>query len=571
MPLVLRRIASLVRLSIAGPGGRIGIALYVVVLALELASVLVSLRLIAWTKEFYDALQALNAAESLRQVGVFGLIVVVEVTRNLAATYLRKLLEIRWRRALTSEVLDRYFRNKAFWHLSATGSLGAIDNPDQRIAEDCRLFLAGPATDHGSDSGFIPLSMDVVTRVVGLFSYLAVLWGLSTFPLSLSFIGLDWDLPRYMVWAAFIYVALSSGVTHLLGRPLKTLYFNQQRREADYRFALARLRENVDAVALAGGEGAERRGLDRLFGAIMDNWRRLIGRELVLSSFTYPYRFTVLRIPTFIALPAFFAGSVTFGGLMQLGSAFSQVVTTLSWFIFAYRPLAELAAATSRLSHFIEAAEAAGEARSGPVMAASPDGALRISDLTVRKADGTTLLRWPALALRPGETVWLRGASGLGKTTLLKTLAGLWPHGSGRIEAPDARLLFLPQRPYLPLGPVAEAAAYPASPDDLSHGTVEGALDQVGLSRAAEDSTAGLSGGEQQRLMLARLLVHRPDWAFLDEATSALDAEAEAALLGRLRQELPNTTFVVVAHRPPQGLGPVREIDVRDASDAPVP
>ncbi|PZO82001.1 MAG: ABC transporter [Mesorhizobium amorphae] len=558
VPLVLRHIAFLVRLTIAGPGGKAGVPLYFVVLALELASVLVGLRLIAWTKDFYDALQGMNVGEALRQVGIFGVIVVAEVARELSASYLRKLLEIRWRRALTAQVLDRYLADKTFWRLGASG----IDNPDQRIAEDCRLFLAGPATDHSTQSGAIPLSMDVVTRVVGLFSYLAVLWGLSTFPLPLSFLGVDWELSRYMVWAAFLYVALASGVTHLLGRQLKGLYFDQQRREADYRFALARLRENVDAIALSNGEGAERRGFGRLFDAIMVNWRRLIGRELILSSFTYPYRFTVLRIPTFLGLPAFFGGGVTFGGLMQLGSAFSQVVTTLSWFIFAYRPLAELAAAASRLGAFVDAAEASKSRRTGPDIAPSPDGRLRVRSLRVCTATGQTLFSLPALELQLGQTVWLKGVSGVGKTTLLKTLAGLWPHAEGEVDLPRASLLFLPQQPYAPLGAVADAVAYPAAEEDFAPGTIEKALRTVGVARLGTDGLAGLSGGERQRLMLARLLVHRPDWAFLDEATSALDPEAEQALFSALRTALPQTTFVVVSHREPLGLGPVRTVPI---------
>ena len=566
---VLRHIASLLSLCIRGPGGKAGIALYVVVLALELASVLVALRLIAWTKEFYDALQQMNGAESLRQIGIFGLIVLTEAVRNLSAAYMQKLLEIRWRRALTSQILDRWLGSKAYLHLKGSADGGVFDNPDQRIAEDCRIFLAGPATDHGTASGAIPLSLDVVTKVVGLFSYLSVLWGLSTFALDLSFLGIDAELPRYMVWMAFVYVALATGLTHLLGRPLKQLYFNQQRREADYRFALVRIRENADAIAMAGGEAAERTELDSRFGGIVGNWKRLIGRELILGSFTYPYRFTVLRIPTFLALPAYFASNVTFGGLMQLGSAFSQVVTTLSWFVFAYRPLAELAAASSRLGRFLEALDKHPQQAGIDVVARGADEGLDAKELSLDTPQGRRLLDLPRLAVGRGETVWLRGASGIGKTTLMKAFAGLWRHGSGQVAVPMSSSAFLPQQPYLPLGSLADAVAYPLRAADFGKDEIEAALVLSGFTperiEALGDGPAeGLSGGERQRLALARLFLHRPDWVFLDEATSALDTKSEEEIMGRLRQALSGATFVIVSHRRPEGVGEVRTIDLSD-------
>lgn len=573
MKIMFRQMFRLVALAVKGPGGKAGVGLYFIVLALELADILVSLRLIAWSKDFYDAVQQMNGAEAARQVGVFAIIVLVGSTRSLSAAYLRKVLVIRWREALTSEVLDRWLAGRAYWRMSQAARDGAIDNPDQRIAEDCRLFLAGPATDHGNDPGVIPLSMDIITNVVGLFSYLAVLWSLSSFALSFSVFGTAVEIPRYMVWAAFIYVALASGLTQVLGAPLKRLYFDQQRREADYRFALARMRENMEPIALSGGEKVERGILDRRFGGIIQNWRKLIGRELILSCFTYPYRFTVLRIPTFLALPAFFAGSVTFGGLMQLSQAFAQVVTTLSWFIFAYRHLADLAAATSRLGRFLEATEQPPSPLK-IVVDASADGRLHIRDLRLETPDGRPLLTIGGLKLSPGENVWLSGASGIGKTTLLKALAGLWTHGKGHIQAPAASLVFLPQRPYLPLGDHAAAAAYPKDVAELDPKTINDALAAVGFAPSSGPSgedvestaVAGLSGGEQQRLMLARLLIHRPQWAFLDEATGALDQASEGNLLSVLVQSLPETTFVVVAHRKPLGLGALRVIDLDESS-----
>lgn len=563
---VLGHMARLMKLCIRGPGGKTGLAFYAIVLALELADIAVSLRMIAWTKDFYDALQQMNAAEALRQIGIFGLIILIAVALGLSSTYLRKLLEIRWRQALTAQVLDRWLGAKAYLHMKGGADGGFLDNPDQRIAEDCRIFLAGPTTGHGSATGVIPMSLDLITRVVGLFSYVALLWSLSTFALDLSFIGMDVELPRYMVWAAFAHVALSSWITHLLGRPLKQLYVWQQRREADYRFALVRLRENADAVALSGGEAAERRELDNRFAGIVANWRRLIDRELILSLFTSPYHRTVLRIPVFLALPAFFGGNVTFGGLMQLGSAFSNVATTLSWFIFAYRPLAELAAATSRLGRFLDGIEKRPD--SGILAAGGSEDRLEIRDLSISTPQGRPLLHISALTIERGETVWLKGASGIGKTTLMKALAGIWPHGKGRIGVPPSSSAFLPQRPYLPLGGIADAVAYPRHADDFADREIEAALALAGMEpdrmAAALDS---LSGGEQQRLALARLFLHKPDWVFLDEATSALDARAEAGLLKRLRRHLAGSTIIIVSHSSPVAIGGVRVVDLEPAPD----
>ena len=566
---VLGQFLRLLKLAIAGRSGRIGIVLYITVLALELSQILVSLRMIEWSKTFYDALQQLDATTALTQVGVFGLIVLAAVALTLTSTFVRKHLEIRWRSTLTSAVMDRWFANRAFMRLENDRAQGRPDNPDQRIAEDCRLFLAGPNGEHGGGSGLIPLSIDLVTNVVAIFSYLAVLWSLSAFALSLNFIGIQVEIPRYMVWAAFLYVILCSALAHVLGNPLKTLYMAQQRREADFRFGLVRVRENADAIALSNGETVERRDLDTRFGGIVDNWKRLIVAELRLISFTYPYMYTVLRIPTFLALPAFFAGAVTFGGLMQLASAFSQVVTTLSWFIFSYRPLADLVASSSRLTVFLDAMEA--DAPPSPALRRQPSSGpdLSLAGLAVATPAGHELLSIGSLKVRRGEAVWLKGASGLGKTTLFKSLAGLWPHAKGTIGLPTGEPLFLPQRTYFPDGTLFDAAVYPQSATAFEQPAIADALRAVGLGHRLDtgEAPSTLSGGEQQRLALARLMLLKPEWAFLDEATNSLDLVAEAEILALLRRELPQTAFFIVSHREPNGIGAFRTVE-NDTSEA---
>lgn len=560
---IFSQFCRLLGLCLKGPGGRASLVLFLIVVALKLGSVYATLRIVAWTGAFYSALEKVDGPEVLRQIGVFATIVALNSVRHLISEYLRKTLEIRWRKTLTSAALDIWTSNKAYWHLAMLGK-GGIDNPDQRIAEDCRLFV----------SGMLSEAIDLIERVVGLFSFLAVLWGLSNFPLAFSLFGLDINIPRYMVWAAFIYVGLSSGLTHFLGRPLKGLLAEQQRREASFRFAMARWRTAFDEVALSGGEAAERRIFDTRFDAVVGNWRRLINRELILGSFTFPYSHSVLRIPLFVALPGYLAGHVAFGGLMQLGTAFSSVVTTLSWLIFSYRDLSDLVAASSRLDGFLQAAKACGARGRGFVHGGKPDG-LHLSGMSLRTPEGRSLMSVPDLDLRPGDVLWLRGASGIGKTTLVKAVAGLWPHGKGQILATPDGCMFLPQRAYVPIGDIFDAAAYPASATAFDKTRLAEALALVGLDHRIEawsdgtDATpAGLSGGELQRLALARLLVHRPAVAFLDEATSALDQKAETALLALLQSRLPGTAFIIIAHREPVGLAGVRVVDLDTASAA---
>ena len=572
MSRVLSQFWRLLQLCLSGPGGKLGLLFFAIVVALDLGSVYATIRIIEWTGAFYTALEEMNASEAIRQVGIFGIIVALNSTRQMAAQFARKRLEMRWRGTLTHGALDIWLANKAYWTMAngTTAPVGPngmpVDNPDQRIADDCRIFVAS----------LMGEALDMIGRVVGLFSYLALLWSLASFPLSLSFIGLDVSIPNYMIWAAFIYVALSSLMTHLLGYPLKNLVVEQQRREANFRFALSRLRLNYDEVALSSGEKAERGVFDNRFGAIVGNWRRLVNREIILGCFTYPFNHSVLRIPLFVALPGYLAGNVAFGGLMQLSTAFSSVVTSLSWFIFSYRDLAELVAASSRLDNFLESAKAAGRTARSIEHARSGDGNLALQGLALATPQGTTMLAVPNLSIGRGEVVWLRGASGLGKTTLMKALAGLWPYGKGQVLTPDAAMLFLPQKPYFPIGDIYAAITYPRPSTDFTVAELDDALAKVGLTqlvgvefgRSDTRTGHGLSGGELQRLALARLLLLKPDWALLDEPASALDTASEAELFALLRQQLPDTTFVLVAHRPPQGLGPVRTIDLAPGSRA---
>lgn len=549
--MTLMRAFRLARVAISGPGCWTGLALFALVLALGFLGVWLSVRMIAWNKSFYDALENMDGAEALHQIGIFFAIVGAMAASWLAADWLRKLLLIRWRARLTNIALDQWVRTRAFWTLRPGYSDHPIENPDQRISEDCRSFV----------ELLLEFTIDLITSVVALFSYFAVLWSAASFVLQFNLFGTQIEIQRYMVWLAPIYVALSTLVTHLLGRPLKQKYFLQEKVEADFRHALVRLRDNADQIAQSDGEAAETRRLDERFAAVARNWRSVMRAELVLGLFTRPYHQTVLRIPTFFALPAYFAGTVTLGGLMQLASAFSNVSTTLSWFVFEYRKLAKFVAVCERLDVLLR--QTAAPNPTSPTLqkiqrGLSDDGALRVRGLRLVTPNGRVLQPTPDIVLHPGQTMLIDGASGRGKTTLLCAITGLWGWGKGQILRPAGRFLLLPSGAPVMDDDLCAAICYPHRPEALGMVRVQAVLRRVGLAHRLTDhgGVSGLSMGERQRIGLARAVLNNPDWLILDEATAALDPASEADLLTWLRQELPATTLIITAHRKPAGLVP---------------
>ncbi len=525
------------------------------VVVLNLLLVAINVQLSYWSRAFYDALQAkdLTAFWELLLLwrsdeksftpgfcGLAGLYVVLAIYR----TYLSQWLRLNWRRWLTTRLLADWLAERAYWRIALTADAGSgygTDNPDQRIADDLRDFT--------DDS--LSLSLGLLSSLVTLFSFITILWTLSG-PVEL----LGIDIPGYMVWICLLYAAAGTALSHLIGRPLAALNFRQQRVEADFRFGLARLRENLEGIALYGGEAQEREQAQGRFAAVVGNFRQIMDRTKLLNAFTAGFDQIAVIFPLVVAAPRYFAGQIALGAMMQTTSSFRSVESAMAYFVHAYSSLASWRATVERLAAFRAAIEAARAMPPGVsvVHEGGPDYALR--DVTLKLPDGRVLLADQSLTMAGGEWLAVGGRSGTGKSTVLRALAGLWPFGSGWVGTPSGRSLFLPQRPYLPLGTLRHAVSYPEGVDAYLDHEVRDVLRACGLVHL-EDALdleqpwgQRLSGGEQQRLAIARAILARPDWLFLDEATASLDPQSEAELYALLRSRLPGTTIVSIAHRP---------------------
>jgi putative ATP-binding cassette transporter len=369
----------------------------------------------------------------------------------------------------------------------------------------------------------------------------------------------SFNIPGYLVWAALIYAVLGTWVTHLVGKPLIKLNFDQQRYEADFRFSLVRLRENAEEVTLLSGERAEKERLLDRFGRVVGNWYGIMQRTKRLTFLTAGYSQVAVIFPFIVVSPLYFAGSMMLGGLMQIASAFGQVQGALSFFVKAYSDIADWKAVLNRLAGFDASMDwAKGLDTEAPRVQLVSDGgtAMAADELIVSLPTGEEIVHASGLAIGPAERVLVTGPSGSGKTSLFRALGGVWPFGAGTIRIPQgAKLLVLPQRPYLPLGTLRGALAYPGPDDAFTPDEIDEVLEATGLShlREALDETAywadRLSMGEQQKLSIARALLQKPDWLFLDEATAALDEPAEGMLYRLMLERLPDAAIVSIGHR----------------------
>ena len=524
-----------------------GRTLLAAVISIELALVGLDVLLNQWNNRFYNALQDKNWEVFVREIGFFCILATSNVVLSIYQLYLNQWLQIRWRRWMTSRYLGEWLQDANHYRMQLRGD--AADNPDQRITDDVKLFV----------DQTLNIGVGLLSSIVTLASFVVILWGLSA-AAPLHVFGSEFAIPGYLVWGALIYAVFGTALTQWIGSPLVSLDFQQQRFEADFRFNLVRVRENSEQIALLQGESAERQRLSERFGRVVENWYGIMSRTKRLTAFTRSYSQAAVIFPYILVAPAYFADKIQLGGMMQTASAFSSVQTALSFFVSIYRTMAEWRAVVARLDGFemaiASAAKLATAASSINVVSSTGSDKIDLKQLLVRLPNGTPLVSADNFSIRRNERTLVTGPSGAGKSTLFRAIAGVWPFGSGSIAIPaKAKLMMLPQRPYFPVGSLKAAIVYPAEASAFSSDQVKDVLVSVGLpqlaSRLEEEGhwNRMLSLGEQQRLGLARALLHAPQYLFLDEATASLDEASQAALYRLLQEKLPATTIVSIGHR----------------------
>jgi len=532
-------------------------ALLASIIVLNLAAVYMLVLINDWNRLFYDALQNKQQDVFWTQLGRFTWIAFAYIIIAVYKFYLTQLLEVRWRAWLTAHYTTRWLTGHAFYRMELTrftqpeavaGNSQSPDNPDQRIQEDLNLFT----------SYSVSLSMGLLNALVTLVSFVGILWGLSG-AFGFTFNGARYEIPGFMVWMAVLYCLVGSVLTHYIGRPLISLNFQQQRYEADFRHHMARVREYSESIALDKGEAVERKQLDGRFGKVLANYLRLLAAQKRLTWFTTGFGQAAVVFPFIVAAPRFFSGAIQLGELMQIASAFGRVQDSLSWFVDNYDRLASWRATTDRLTSFEEAFSRNVDPKPSAKWShdAMFSGSPETTDLCVRLPDGETLLAGQRLAVAPGDRILLQGPSGSGKSTLFRALAGIWPFAQGQVRLP-AGSMFIPQRAYFPNGPLRDALAYPEPPERYTDEALRQALIEAELPALANRLdevnawSQKLSGGEQQRLAIARVLLKQPKWVFADEVTSALDPQAEQTLYQRLIALVKRTGggLISIAHRP---------------------
>lgn len=515
----------------------IALGLLVLVISLDLSNVYFVVQVSYWQKDFFDALADYKLDVMKPLMWTLLLILGANITVRAFSVFFKQLLEIRWRSWLTKNYVQDWFKGNNFYHIERRYE---ADNPDQRIAQDLDLMAQNS----------LGLFTGLVKNCVNLVSYSIIIWSLSeTWLFSIN--GHDYTIPGALLWAAILYALLGSFVMEKIGKPIVSLDYKQQQYEADFRALLMNVRKNSEQIALYRGQNEEEKRLMASFSAIRQNWRGIMTYTKRIAFTESIYIEIGAYLPYFLIIPQYFAKKVTMGGVMQLSSGFARLRASLSWFIFYYKDLSELRATLKRLGEF----QAVMQQESTQKIQYHYGDGLSIESFSLNQPSGKLLVKVPDLHLNNGAKLLIQGESGIGKSTFLRALAGLWVYGEGKITFPqNTNILFLPQKLYLPAGDLKSILCYPKACDDFTDEACVEALELVGLKAQTpqlykmQTWDTVLSLGEQQKLAFAKIFLHKPEYLFLDEATSALDLDNETRLYTLLLERLPHTTLVSVAH-----------------------
>ena len=501
-----------------------------------------------WNRYIFDALEKKDAATVFHLIAIFVPLAACTVTLGVVMVYVRMSMQRRWRSWLNHAVIDRWLANGRYYQLNLVS--GDHKNPEFRISDDLRIATDAP----------VDFFAGVTSAFLSATTFIVVLWTIGG-ALTLHVGGSEVVIPGFLVIAAVIYAGIASSSMMWIGKNFVVVSEGKNQAEAEYRYALTRIRENGESIALLGGEDEERAGVDRSFGQVLREWTRICGQYMRTTIVSNGSSVIAPVIPILLAAPKYLDGSMTLGQVMQAASAFTIVQAAFGWLVDNYPRLAEWTAGARRIASLMVSLDALEKAEAGEGTGRIDRGetkyALKLNDLSVTLDDGTAVVSDAEVAIEPGERVLVAGESGTGKSTLVRAIAGLWPWGDGSVEfQKDGRVFMLPQKPYVPAGTLRRAITYPAPAEDWDAEQIGDALDKVGLAHLKEnieeeapwDQT--LSGGEKQRLAFARVLLHKPDILVLDEATSALDPPGQDAIMELLNKELKHATIISVAHRP---------------------
>jgi len=502
-----------------------------------------------WNRAIFDAIEKRDSANVYYLSAVFFPLAIGSVLLGVAQVFTRMGIQRRWRAWLTNAVISRWLTNGRYYQLNLVG--GDHQNPEYRIADDLRISTDAP----------VDFVAGVTSAFLSAATFIVVLWTIGG-ALTVTLAGLTVTIPGFLVIAAVMYAAIASGSIATIGRSFVQVSEDKNQAEAEYRYALTRVRENGESIALLGGEQEEHDGIDRTFTKVLRQWARLAGQHMRTTLVSHGSGLIAPVVPLLLCAPKYLDGSMTLGQVMQAASAFTIVQSAFGWLVDNYPRLADWNACARRIASLMMSLDGLERAERGAGIGrikrgeTQGDAMLSLNDLSVTLDDGTAVVGETEVAIEPGERVLVAGETGTGKSTLVRALAGLWPWGGGSVKVhPDRRLFMLPQKPYIPLGTLRRAIAYPGAADDWKIEQIGEALHKVGLDHLKEkieedgpwDQT--LSGGEKQRLAFARLLLHNPDIVVLDEATSALDDKGQEKMMEIVTRELPNATIVSVAHR----------------------